>query len=72
MTRVLGQDAVPGIPQNIHLEEQVVLSPEKIVTAAKELLAIRRAAPPASVGERRSTVAAAPTVLWTPNRNFVA
>jgi 2-oxoisovalerate dehydrogenase E1 component len=72
VTRVLGQDAVPGIPQNIHLEEHVVLSPEKIVTAAKELLAIRRAAPPATVGERRSPVAAAPTVLWTPNRNFVA
>ena len=29
-TRVLGQDPVPGIPQNIELEEHVVVSPDKV------------------------------------------
>jgi 2-oxoisovalerate dehydrogenase E1 component len=71
VARVLGQDPVPGIPQNIHLEELVVVSPDKIVAAAKAVLAVKRAS---TVSEPRSrTVAlAAPTVLWTPNRNFVA
>ncbi|MBC8072967.1 MAG: hypothetical protein IAG13_31885 [Deltaproteobacteria bacterium] len=71
VARVLGQDPVPGIPQNIHLEELVVVSPDKIIAAAKAVLAVKRAS---TVSEPRSrTVAlAAPTVLWTPNRNFVA
>lgn len=73
-TRVLGQDAVPGIPQNVHLEEHVVLSPDKVVAAAKELLAIRRASAPVASGESRPRAAApaVPTLVWTPNRNFVA
>jgi 2-oxoisovalerate dehydrogenase E1 component len=67
VTRVLGQDAVPGIPQNINLEEHIVVSPEKVYAAAKEVLATKR-----------PTAAAAPTkpaaapILWTPNRYFVA
>jgi 2-oxoisovalerate dehydrogenase E1 component len=63
-TRVLGQDAVPGIPQSVHLEDLLVVSPEKVVTAARAVLQTRlRAAAP---------VAAPAQVLWTPNRNFVA
>lgn len=79
-TRVLGQDAVPGIPQNIELEEHIVVSPAKIVTAAEQVMAIdlRRAAAPAS--ERASEARRAPTVvepartrvLWTPNRAYVS
>lgn len=62
-TRVLGQDPVPGIPQSVHLEDLVVVSPEKVVRAAREVLRTRlRAA---------AAVAAPPQVLWTPNRNFV-
>ncbi|MBX7080195.1 MAG: hypothetical protein K1X88_13455 [Nannocystaceae bacterium] len=70
VTRVLGQDPVPGIPQNIHLEEHVVVSPQKVVAAAHALLSIKRAS--AAPTETRARPAAAPTVLWTPNRNFVA
>ncbi len=73
VTRVLGQDPVPGIPQNIHLEEHVVVSPEKIVAAARALMATPRASAGATTGHRaRAQQATAPTVLWTPNRNFVA
>lgn len=71
-TRVLGQDPVPGIPQNIHLEERIVVSPEKVVQAAEQLLALRRASAPAAEPARtRPAATGAPTVLWTPNRNFV-
>ena len=74
VTRVLGQEAVPGIPQNIRLEDHIVLSPEKVVAAAKAVLAVKRAtAPgPTDTARTRGQVVAAPTVLWTPNRNFVA
>ncbi len=62
-TRVLGQDAVPGIPQSVHLEEKLVVSPDKIIAAARSVLAARL----------RGVGATAPVpVLWTPNRNFVA
>ncbi len=75
VTRVLGQDAVPGIPQNVNLEHAITVSPKKVVAAAKEVLAAKTsAAAPAA----QPTVAA-PTseplrtqVLWTPNRNFVS
>lgn len=67
-TRVLGQDAVPGIPQNARLEEQLVVSPEKIVKAAHEVMALSLGAG----GAAAPSPAAAPAVLWTPNRNFVA
>lgn len=67
-TRVLGQDAVPGIPQNARLEEQLVVSPEKIIKAAHEVMALSLGAGGASA----PAPAAAPAVLWTPNRNFVA
>ncbi len=65
ITRVLGQDAVPGIPQSVYLEDLIVVSPEKVVTAARAVLKarLRTTAP---------SVAAPPQVLWTPNRNFVA
>ncbi len=69
VTRVLGQDPVPGIPQNVHLEEQVVVSPEKVVAAAQEVMAVK----PASVATAApaSAAFAPPQILWTPNRNFV-
>ncbi len=70
VTRVLGQDPVPGIPQNVHLEEKIVVSPEKVVRAAKEVLAVRRAP---TVEEVRTAAPSGPApVLWTPNRYFVA
>lgn len=69
VTRVLGQDPVPGIPQNAHLEEHIVVSPQKIVAAAKAVLAVKRAE---VASPRAQTSRGAPTVLWTPNRNFVA
>jgi 2-oxoisovalerate dehydrogenase E1 component len=64
-TRVLGQDAVPGIPQSVHLEDLIVVSPEKVVTAARSVLQAR-------LRTSAAPVAAPPQVLWTPNRNFVA
>ncbi|HET6582246.1 MAG TPA: thiamine pyrophosphate-dependent enzyme [Nannocystaceae bacterium] len=71
VTRVLGQEPVPGIPQNASLEEHIVVSPDKVVAAAKQVLAIRRAAAVEPAGAS-TTSRGAPTVLWTPNRNFVA
>ncbi|HWB78972.1 MAG TPA: thiamine pyrophosphate-dependent enzyme [Nannocystaceae bacterium] len=70
VARVLGQDPVPGIPQNAHLEEHVVVTPDKVFAAAKAVLAVKRASAPES--RTRTLSMAAPTVLWTPNRNFVA
>jgi 2-oxoisovalerate dehydrogenase E1 component len=77
-TRVLGQDAVPGIPQNIELEEHIVVSPAKIVAAAEQVMQIdlRRASAPVSASEspRAPAVVEPPRtrVLWTPNRAFVS
>lgn len=72
-TRVLGQDAVPGIPQNIQLEHHIVVSPQKVVAAAEQVMAIdlRRAAP---AGRAAPTVSepARTRVLWTPSRAFVS
>ena len=73
-TRVLGQDAVPGIPQNINLEHHVTVTPEKVYRAAKELLATRRA-PSAEAQTSAAASSSTPVrtqVLWTPNRNFVS
>ncbi len=70
-TRVLGQDNVPGIPQNIALEHKLVVSPAKIIAAAEQVMAIdlRRAS---STGAAATTAEPARTrVLWTPNRAFV-
>jgi 2-oxoisovalerate dehydrogenase E1 component len=73
VTRVLGQDPVPGIPQNAHLEELLVVSPDKVLAAAKALLQTRAATVAARpAADAPTTGAATPTVLWTPNRNFVA
>ncbi|MCA9710856.1 MAG: hypothetical protein KDK70_33750, partial [Myxococcales bacterium] len=64
-TRVLGQDAVPGIPQSVYLEEKLVVSPAKVVAAARAVLAVKR--------RGATALTAGPAqVLWTPNRNFVA
>lgn len=75
ITRVLGQDPSPGIPSPIELEEQIVVSPEKVHRAVKEVLAVRRAqagaAAPARPVRGVAEAFARPQVLWTPNRNFV-
>ncbi|MEE9383508.1 MAG: thiamine pyrophosphate-dependent enzyme [Nannocystaceae bacterium] len=68
VTRVLGQDAVPGIPQNVKLERALVVTPEKILAAAREVLA----ASSAPAGTSMGTTCGGPHVLWTPNRNFVS
>ena len=69
-TRVLGQDDVPGIPQNVHLEEQITVNPDKVYAAAMKLMQTKVAA--TSSATERAPVRAAPQVLWVPNRNFVA
>jgi 2-oxoisovalerate dehydrogenase E1 component len=74
VTRVLGQEAVPGIPQNINLEHYIVVTPEKVVAAAEQVMAVelRKVAAPAQ--GRRTPVASEPVrtrVLWTPSRAFV-
>jgi 2-oxoisovalerate dehydrogenase E1 component len=76
VTKVLGQEAVPGIPQNVNLEEHIVVTPEKVVAAAKALLATKVAAATTDA-PRKAAVVHPPEpsrtqVLWTPNRNFVA
>ncbi|MFV8752052.1 thiamine pyrophosphate-dependent enzyme [Nannocystaceae bacterium ST9] len=79
-TRVLGQDAVPGIPQNIELEEHIVVSPAKVVAAAEQVMRVelRRASASASAAAsepRRAPSVVEPArtrVLWTPNRAFVS
>lgn len=65
-TRVLGQDAVPGIPQSVVLEDAIVVSPDKVIRAARAVLDTRLRAP-----EAAAAPAAPPRVLWTPNRSFV-
>ncbi|TPV96798.1 MAG: hypothetical protein B7733_02635 [Myxococcales bacterium FL481] len=67
VTRVLGQDAVPAIPQNLVLEHALVVTPAKIVDAAQEVMAVKIAAGGAEAGRPIR-----PQVLWTPNRNFVS
>lgn len=67
-TRVAGQDPVPGIPQNHHLEDAIAMSPDKVVAAAREVMAIE-------LGRAADTPTVPPgarPVLWTPNRHFVA
>jgi len=73
VSRVLGQDAVPGIPSPVQVEEQIVVSPEKVHRAAHELMAQRRPselAAPAPAAAPRG-VYTRPQILWTPSRNFV-
>ena len=76
LSRVLGQDPVPGIPSPVLVEEQIVVSPEKVHRAATELMALRKASAPAPApAPARSEAARAaytrPQILWTPGRNFV-
>jgi 2-oxoisovalerate dehydrogenase E1 component len=79
VTRVLGQEAVPGIPQNPHLEHHIVVRPDKVEAAALEVMAIERARvsePAASVSHgitvEHKSQAPQTRVLWTPNRNYVS
>jgi 2-oxoisovalerate dehydrogenase E1 component len=74
VTRVLGQEAVPGIPQNINLEHYIVVSPEKVVAAAEQVMAVELRKAVAPTAGRRTPVASEPVrtrVLWTPSRAFV-
>ncbi|WAS92741.1 transketolase C-terminal domain-containing protein [Nannocystis punicea] len=79
ITRVLGQDPSPGIPSPIEIEEQIVVSPEKVHAAVLEVLSIRRAksaadsaaAAPAKPARGGADVFARPQILWTPSRNSV-
>jgi 2-oxoisovalerate dehydrogenase E1 component len=70
VTRVLGQDPVPGMPQNVHLEERLAMNPDKIVEAAQQVMALRAGS--ATTTTTAPAAAARPSVLWTPNRHFVA
>lgn len=72
VTRVLGQDPVPGMPQNAHLEEKLAMNPDKVVAAVHEVLAQRAGAAASSAGPGVAEPAGPPAVLWTPNRHFVA
>ncbi|PCC69704.1 2-oxoisovalerate dehydrogenase E1 component [Nannocystis exedens] len=80
ITRVLGQDPSPGIPSPIEIEEQIVVSPEKVHAAVLEVMSIRRVAParpaadsaaPARPARGGADVFARPQILWTPSRNSV-
>lgn len=68
-TRVLGQDPIPGIPQNVNLEHHIVVTPEKVVKAAHEVLQAGRERPTASAAP---SLPETPRVLWTPSRYFVS
>ncbi|MBA3550359.1 MAG: hypothetical protein H0T76_28120 [Nannocystis sp.] len=75
ISRVLGQDPVPGIPSPVHVEEAIVVSPEKVYRAAHEVMAERKAQA-AAQAETRAVEAprgayTRPQILWTPSRNFV-
>jgi 2-oxoisovalerate dehydrogenase E1 component len=72
VTRVLGQDPVPGMPQNAHLEEKLAMNPAKIVAAVHEVLAQKAGAVSQSAAPSVIEPAGPPAVLWTPNRHFVA
>ncbi len=69
ITRVLGQDPSPGIPSPIEIEEQIVVSPEKVHAAVLEVMSIRRAkaaadaAAPARPGARQRRSVRAPADL---------
>jgi|GEM_PF-39970 len=77
VTAVVGQDAVPGIPQNLQLEHHVVLRPDKVEAAVRRVLALRR--PADLAGKPARTVSVEPhstmtrtRILWTPNRHYVS
>ena len=75
LSRVLGQDAVPGIPSPVHVEAQIVVSPEKVHRAVHELMAQRRASElvttPVPAPAPARAAYSKPQILWTPSRNFV-
>ena len=59
-TRALGQKNVPGIAQNLKLEEATILTDADIVTAGKEIVAVE-------VGGVAKT-----QTLFVPNRYFIS
>ena len=72
VTRVVGQDPVPGMPQNAHLEEKLAMNPEKVIAAVREVLAQRAGSVAPSTSSTVVEPPGPPAVLWTPNRHFVA
>jgi 2-oxoisovalerate dehydrogenase E1 component len=73
VTRVLGQDAVPGIPQNVNLEHHIVVTPEKVVAAAEQVMAVELRRATAAPGRRPAVSEPSRTrVLWTPSRAFTS
>lgn len=71
-TRVLGQDPIPGIPQNVHLEHHIVVTPAKVVQAAQELLESASRRPVAAVAAPVASSEVSPRIMWTPSRYFVS
>jgi len=82
ISKVLGQDAVPGIPSPVHVEEAIVVSPEKVYRAAIEVMGQRKVqaiapvvapvvTPVVAPGEASRGAYTRPQILWTPSRNFV-
>ncbi len=82
ISKVLGQDAVPGIPSPVHVEEAIVVSPEKVYRAAIEVMGQRKVqaiapvvapvvTPVVAPGEAARGAYTRPQILWTPSRNFV-
>ena len=63
---------MPGIPSPVHVEEAIVVSPEKVYRAAHEVMAERKAqAAEVRVVEAPRGAYTRPQILWTPSRNFV-
>lgn len=71
-TRVVGQEPVPGIPQSVILEDAIAMNPERVLTAAREVMALRVGTAPAAAPAPSSDTPQSGPILWTPNRHFVA
>ena len=68
-TRVVGQEPVPGMPQNVGLEDALAMNPARVLAAAHQVLAQRIGA---SAPTERAAARSDGPILWTPNRHFVA
>ncbi|MEM6995843.1 MAG: thiamine pyrophosphate-dependent enzyme [Myxococcota bacterium] len=69
-TRVVGQEPVPGIPQNVRLEDALAMNPARVLAAARQVLA-QRVGTASPAADARAAPSSGP-ILWTPNRHFVA
>ena len=75
-SRVIGQEPTPGIPQSVHLEEAIVMNPQRVVEGARWVMAqhigATTAQPAAEPAAQPAAASAEQPILWTPNRHFVA